>query len=66
MEWMRDFVAVSRSDRNWSPVSFDQLECRRGWDCELTDAMGEFLRVRKLPEEIVEGIWMVCDCAVSD
>ena len=29
MEWMRDFVAVSRFDRNWSPVRFDQLEWRR-------------------------------------
>ena len=28
--------------------------------------MGAFLRVRKLPEEIVEGIWMVRESAVSD
>ena len=66
MEWMRDFVEMSRFDRNWSPVSFDQLEWRRWGDCELTDAIGVSLRDRKLTEEIVEGIGVVFENAVSD
>ena len=66
MEWIRYFAAAKRFERNWSPVRFDQPEW--GWwrGCELTDAMGMFLKVRKPVKEIVEAIWMVCESAVSD
>ena len=63
---MRNFVAVSRFCRNWCPLRFDQLEWRRSRDCELTDAMGKSLRVRRPREEAIEGFWMVRESAVSD
>ena len=49
---MSDFVAVSRFDRKWSPVSFNQLERTRRRDCGLTNVVGDPIRIRK-PEEIV-------------
>ena len=62
---MRDFVAVSRFVRNWSPVSFDQLVWRRRRDFELTDAMEVSHKV-KSQEEMVEGIRVVCESAGPD
>ena len=63
---MRDFDAVRRFDRNWSPVCFDELEWRRGRKCELTNAMRELMRFKKSQEEMVKGVWIVCKSAVSD
>ena len=65
MEWITDLVAVSKFDKNWSPVRFDQLEWRWWRDCKLTDAMEVFL-IDKWCEEMVEAIWMVFESAVSD
>ena len=56
---------MSRFDRNWSPVDLDQLEWRRWRYRELTTVLGESIKVQKIPEEIVEGIRIVCEGAMS-